>query len=327
MQRVAIIQSLHPQGVRRLVDGLGPDFEVVDRGGRPITEVLNALDTADFAIGQVFTREMGAHASRLRLLHAQGSGTDDIDREALPPGCYLANVYEHEVAIAEHVFMLMISLARDLINLDAGLRRGDMGPAGHYGGPERMELHGTTLGIVGYGRIGREIARRAKVFGMRVVAVKGHPDPELANSDGLDFLGGPDDVGRIARLADFLVVSAPLNAQTDGLVGAEAISAMKPTAFLVNVGRGRVVAEEPLFKALRDRKIAGAAIDVWYTYPPVGQLGQPGHFPFQALSNVIMTPHVAGWTNGTVSRRIALIVDNIKRVSRGEEPVNVVARR
>jgi phosphoglycerate dehydrogenase-like enzyme len=326
MHKVVIAQSLHPQGVQRLVDGLGPDFAVVDRGNASLPELLEALESSEFAIGQKFTEEMGRHAPGLRLLHAQGSGTDDIDRRALPPGCYLANVYEHEVAIAEHVFMLMISLARDLLALDAGLRRGDMGPAGHYGGPERMELHGTTLGIVGYGRIGREIARRAHVFGMRVVAVKGHPDPELAERDGLAFLGSPADVSRIAAESDFLVVCAPLTSETDGLVGAEAIGRMKPTAYLINVGRGRVVAEEPLYRALRDRKIAGAAIDVWYTYPPVGELGQPGHFPFQALSNVIMTPHVAGWTNGTVSRRMAFIVENIKRVTRGEEPLNVVAQ-
>ncbi len=326
MPDVVIIQALHPQGVQRLVEGLGPGYRVVDRGGKPFAEIVSALETAEFAIGQIFTREMGRHSPVLRLLHAQGSGTDDIDRQALPPGCYLANVYEHEVAIAEHTFMLMTALARDLLNLDDGLRRGDMGPAGHYGGPERMELHGTTLGIVGYGRIGREIARRAKVFGMRVMAVKAHPDSELATRDGLEFLGGPGDIVPLARLADFLVVCAPLTTQTDGLVGAEAIAAMKSSAFLVNVGRGRIVAEDALYYALRDRKIAGAAIDVWYTYPPVGHLGQPGHFPFQALSNVIMTPHVAGWTNGTVSRRISLIVENIKRVSRGEEPVNLVAR-
>jgi len=326
MQTVVIAQALHPQGIQRLVDGLGSEFAVLDRGNAPRPELLESLESADFAIGQIFTAEMGRYARRLRLLHAQGSGTDGIDRQALPVGCYLANVYEHEVAIAEHVFMLMIALARDLLGLDAGLRRGDMGPAGHYGGPERMELFGTTMAIIGYGRIGREIARRARVFGMRVAAVKAHPEPGLAERDGLHFLGGPSDITQIVEDADFVVVCAPLVPETDGLIGAEAIARMKASAYLVNVGRGPVVAEEPLFHALRDRKIAGAAIDVWYTYPPVGQLGQPSRFPFQTLSNVIMTPHVAGWTNGTVSRRMAFIVDNIKRVARGEEPLNVVAR-
>jgi phosphoglycerate dehydrogenase-like enzyme len=326
MYDLVIIQALHEQGVKRLVDGLGPGFRVIERGQSPLPELLTSLETADFAVSQLFTPEMGWHAPRLRLLHAQGSGTDDVNRAALPRGCYLSNVYEHDVAIAEYVFGAMIALSRDFLGLDAGLRRGDMGPAGHYGGPERPELHGSTVGIVGYGRIGREVARRCQVFGQRVVAVKGHPDPELATRDGLAFLGGPADVTRIAAESDYLVVCAPLNAETDGLVSADAIAAMKSSAYIINVGRGRVVAEEPLYQALRDRRIAGAAIDVWYTYPPVGQVGQPSRFPFQTLSNVLMTPHIAGWTSGTVGRRMSFIVENIRRVIRGEEPKNVVAR-
>lgn len=326
MYRLVIAQSLHQQGIQRLVDGLGSEYQIIDRGAASHEDLYAALETAEFAIGQIFTAEMGRHAPRLRLLHAQGSGTDGIDRRALPAGCYLANVYEHDVAIAEYIFMAMTALSRGLLTLDAGLRRGDMGPAGHYGGAEQMELFGSTVLIVGYGRIGRETARRAQAFGMRVMAIKGHPDPSLAEQDRLAFLGGPSDIPKVIGEADFVVVSAPLTTETESLIDAEAIARMKPSAFLVNVGRGPVVAEAPLYHALRDRKIAGAALDVWYTYPPVGTLSQPGNYPFQALSNVIMTPHIAGWTSGTVGRRMAVIVDNVKRVTRGEPPINLVAR-
>src|SRR5262249_47810795 len=162
--------------------------------------------------------------------------------------------------------------------------------------------------------------------GRGVRGVKAQRDPTLAQSDGLDFLGGTEDIPRVMAESDFVLVCMPLTAQTDGLIGEREIARMKPTAFLMNVGRGRVVAEAPLFRALRDRAIAGAAIDVCSTRPPVGQLGQPGNCPFQTLSNVIMTPHIAGWTNGTVRRRMGVIARNVLRVARGEEPRNVVAR-
>lgn len=324
MPNVVIGQALHPEAIAELERGLGPGYTVVDRGSAPLSELLRALESADYLITQQFTPRMGEHARNLKLLHAQGSGTDGIARAALPKGCFLANVYEHEVAIAEYIYMAMLALSRDLLNLDAGLRRGDMGPAGHYGGPMRGEIFGTTLAIVGYGRIGREVARRAKVFGQRVLAIKGHPEPGLAERDGLDFLGGPADLHAVLPRADYVAVATPLTPETTDLIGAPEIALMKPTAFLINVGRGPVVAEEPLYRALRDRKIAGAALDVWYTYPPVGQLGQPGRHPFQTLSNVIMTPHIAGWTHGTVERRMAFIAANIKRVESGEEPLSRV---
>ncbi|HEX5415561.1 MAG TPA: 2-hydroxyacid dehydrogenase [Chloroflexota bacterium] len=324
MPNVVIGQALHPEAIAELQRGLGPDYNVIDRGSAPLPELLKALESADYVITQSFTPQMGEHARKLKLLHAQGSGTDGIARAALPQGAYVANVYEHEVAIAEYIYLAMLALSRDLLNLDAGLRRGDMGPAGHYGGPMRGELYGTTVAIIGYGRIGREVAKRAKVFGQRVLAIKGHPEAGLAERDGLAFLGGPSDLATVLPRADYVVVATPLTPETTGLIGAREIALMKPTAFLINVGRGPVVAEEPLYRALRDRKIAGAALDVWYTYPPVGQLGQPSNFPFQSLSNVIMTPHIAGWTHGTVNRRMAFIAENIKRVESGHEPISRV---
>lgn len=326
MKDVVICQALHPQAVARLQDDLGPSYRVVDRGTAPQPDLLAALESAEYAVSQLFTAEMGQHAPGLHLLQAQGSGTDGVDRRALPPGCWLCNVYEHDVAIAEYVFMAMLALSRDLLALDAGLRRGDMGPAGHYGGPMRREISGTTIGIVGYGRIGREVARRGQCFGQRVLAIKNHPDPALAGKDGLDFLGGPSDLPWLLRESDYVVISVPLTPETEGMIGSKEIAAMKPTAYLINVGRGPVVDEKVLYEALRDHRIAGAALDVWYTYPPVGQLGQPSRFPFQTLPNVIMTPHIAGWTYGTVWRRVDFMAENIQRVDRGETPLNVVAR-
>ena len=325
MFRVVISQPLPPVAVDDLRAHLGADFEVVEAGGRPREELLGALGPAGAMIGQTFTPEMGAVGPGLKLIQAQGAGTDGISREALPPGCYIANCYEHEISISEFILTCALALTRDLVLFDRNLRaRGDFTPSGFYGGIPRRDLRGRVMGIVGYGRIGRETARLARAIGMRAMATKRTPDPEMARQDGLEWLGGADDLDYLLERADFVAVCAPLAPETQGLIGAAQFARMRPDAYLINVGRGPIVDEEALYTALRDRRIAGAAIDVWYDYPPDGH-GRPSRFPFEELDNVVMTPHVAGWTEDTVRRRVAVMADNIRRVAAGERPNNVVA--
>ena len=169
-----------------------------------------------------------------------------------------------------------------------------------------------------------ELVKGCKALGMHVIATKGRPDPVLAAEDSLDWLGGADQLGELLARADYVAVCAPLTDATRGLIGAAQFAQMKPDAYLINIARGPVVDEQALYEALRDRRIAGAAIDVWYNYPPNGQ-GRPGNFPFEELDNLVMTPHVAGWTEGMLAARAALIAENIDRAARGERPVNAVA--
>jgi phosphoglycerate dehydrogenase-like enzyme len=125
--------------------------------------------------------------------------------------------------------------------------------------------------------------------------------------------------------ADFFVVSLPLTEGTRGLVGESSFAAMPAHAVLINVGRGPVVDETALFKALRDRRIAFAAIDTWYSYPAAGTLtGAPSRLPFHELPNLLMTPHMSGWTAGTIRRRQAVIADNVNRCRQGLALMNVV---
>jgi phosphoglycerate dehydrogenase-like enzyme len=325
MFRVVISQSLPPMAVGHLRTHLGDGFEVVEVGGRPPEEVWAALEGADAMIGQTYTAEMAAHAPRLKLIQAQGAGTDGISRAALAPGCHVANCYEHDRSIAEFTIACALAISRDIVLFDRNLRaRGDFSPSGFYGGIPRRELHDRVMGIVGYGRIGRETARLARALGMSVVATKRAPDPALAAADGLLWLGGEGDLDRLLGEADFVVIATPLGDATRGLIGAAQFERMRPDAYLINIGRGPIVDETALYEALRDRRIAGAAIDVWYEYPPTGQ-GRPGHLPFEELDNLVMTPHVAGWTEDTVLRRVEVMADNIRRVAAGEAPRNLVA--
>lgn len=140
----------------------------------------------------------------------------------------------------------------------------------------------------------------------------------------LAFLGGPDTLDEILRRADYLVITLSLTAATRGLLGDRELRLMKATAFLINVARAEIVDEEALYRALAQKTIAGAALDVWYRYPTGDGPTLPARRPFQELANVLMTPHVSGWTEGMLEARAQLIAENIHRVARGEPPENLI---
>jgi phosphoglycerate dehydrogenase-like enzyme len=288
------------------------------------TGIVAKLGDLDVLITLGFTREMGAAARRLRLVQVPGAGLDRIDRAAIPAGAWLANAYGHEVGIAEYVMGVMLAWTRDLGRLDEALHRGEWLSQWAVGAPAPPvwpELAGKTLGILGYGRIGRELARRARAFDMSVLAIRRN----VAERDGIVELFGPDALPAVLAAADYLVVTLPLDARTRGLLGARELALMKRTALLVNVARAEVVDENALYAALAARTIAGAALDVWYRYPTAPGPTFPGRRAFHELPNVLMTPHVSGWTEGMLQARAALIAANVARVARGEPPVNLVA--
>jgi phosphoglycerate dehydrogenase-like enzyme len=188
--------------------------------------------------------------------------------------------------------------------------------------PPHGELAGKTLGIVGFGHIGKAIARRARSFEMRVLATG---RTARAPEEGAEWIGGTEDLDRLLRDSDFVVLACPLNAETRGLIGAPQLAQMKPSAVLINVARGDVVVQDALFAALKDRRIGGAVLDVWYRYPtspdaPV----PPADYPFETLPNVHATAHVSGWTDGLFERRWSFIAANIGRFARGEPLQNLI---
>jgi phosphoglycerate dehydrogenase-like enzyme len=286
-------------------------------------DVVAKLADVDVLVSMAFTREMGAAAGRLKLVQVPGAGLDRVDRTALPAGAWLANAYGHETGIAEYVLGAMLALTRDFVRLDASLRRGvweSQWAVGVAPPPTWPELAGRSVGIVGYGRIGQALARRARAFDMRVLAIR--RDVRQSSADDLELLGGPEMLDEVLQRADYIVLTLPLSGATRGLIGPARLGLMKPTAMLINVSRAEIVDEAALYWALAERRIAAAALDVWYRYPTEAAPIIPAHHPFHELPNVLMTPHVSGWTAGMLENRAKLIADNISRTTRGEPPLN-----
>jgi phosphoglycerate dehydrogenase-like enzyme len=276
--------------------------------------------SADVIVGIKLDASM-PNPHQLRLYQAPAAGTDAIDLTLLPAQSALCNCHGHEDAIAEYVFAALLARHVPLVQADADLRRGQW--TYWAGRPQalRTELGSQTLGLLGFGHIAKAIAGRAKAFGMRVHAANRsaveskHVDRAYALMDLHAFLAG----------VDVVVVTLPLTAQTQGLVDSAALQAMKPSAWLVNVGRGPVVAEQALYDALRSRQLGGALIDTWYQYPtPTQPECAPSKLDFAALDNVVMTPHMSGWTSGTVRRRQQTMADNISRLATGRPLLNVL---
>jgi phosphoglycerate dehydrogenase-like enzyme len=283
------------------------------------------LPDVDVLVTMGFTGAMGASAPRLKLVQVPGASLDRIDRSALPAGAWLANAYGHEVGIAEYAIGAMLALNRGFCRVDARLRRGDWESQWAVSVPPPPvwpELAGKTLGILGYGRIGQCVARRARAFDMAICAIR--RDVGRSVGDELTRLGGPEILDEVLRRSDYLVAALPLTPETRALVGVKQLRAMKPTAILVNVSRAEIVDEEALYRALAERTIAAAALDVWYRYPMQAEPTFPARQPFHELPNVLMTPHVAGWTDGMLRARAKLIAENIHRTARGEPPLNLI---
>lgn len=262
-------------------------------------------------------------APRLRLLQVPLAGTNSIEIAALPKGVTVCNAYGHEPALGEFAIMAMLAWRHRFPEIATSFRAGSWLWSPLAGGPLRGEIAGQTVGIVGLGHIGREVAWRAAALGCRVLAANRTPREPPS---GIERVYALSDLDRMLGECDVVVLSCALTPQTRGLIDADRLAAMKPGAFLINLARGPVADEDALFDALRDHAIGGAALDTWWRYPTAGDPEpRPSRRPFHKLPNVVMTPHCSPWTEGTVERRSRDVARNIDRFARGEPLENVVA--
>lgn len=291
--------------------------------GDPPEALAAGLAEADAAVAMIWPASTPP-APKLKFLQLPGTGADLVALEVLPKGCAVSNLYDHEVPIAEYVMLGMLEFCIRLTRLDARFRvdGGRWEDSLHFLPTPRRELHGSTVGILGYGHIGREVARRAKAFGQRVIAATRTP-----RADGLaDEVNAMGALDRVIAESDYLVMALPADDSTRGLLDARRLGLMKPGAVLINIGRAVTIDEQALYETLRDKRIAGAVLDVWYQYPKQGAapVAAPSRFPFLQLDNVLASPHCSCWSEEHLVRRWRFIARQLDRVARGEPVENVI---
>ncbi len=283
--------------------------------------LIPALAEAEIVVGHIWRSDF-PEAPRLRLLQAATAGIDMIDLASLPRGITLCNVFGHEPAIAEYVLMTMLALTHRLFDTVTAFRGGSWAAHQPAGGSPHGEILGKTIGIVGYGRIGREVAKRAVGFGCKVIAANRSP---IADEGDASEIYPLSELDRMLPQCDAVLIAAALGPQTKGLLDARRLSLLKPTALLINIGRAAIVDEEALYQALSGNRLGGAALDVWWQHwSPEHPERRPSRFPFHELPNVLMTPHCSGFTEGTADRRWGELAGNLDRFVRGEKLINVV---
>lgn len=259
----------------------------------------------------------------LRLVQQSGIGIDGIDiNYCSKKGIYVANVpMANAISVAEHTFLLILYLAKNIkINSFNSTSKSNTFDRRL---PEKMgsELQGKTLLIIGLGVTGIEVAKRAKAFGMKVVAVTKHP---LTKSEGgdkkyfVDTLLGTEKLHEVIPMADIVSIHTPLNRETERMIGIKELDLMKKSAYLINVARAQIVDKDALLSALKQRIITGAAFDVFWKEPA------DVNDEILYLDNFLLTPHIAGWTYEAIDSITDIISINIERILHGQIPLTLV---
>lgn len=286
----------------------GMKFELA----RNFAELEAKIPNADvLSVSMMWKNELAGKAKKLKLIQSISAGTDQYDRAVLKAhGIRLASGQGVNAnAVAEHAIALMLSLSRQLHVLRDFQAKPHWRPMQGDRRIREDEVEGKTVLIVGMGGIGQRLAKLCKAFGMTVLGTRRDP---VKGGGAADEIRADKDLMTLIPRADFVVLTTALTPETTGLIGAAQLAAMKPTAFLVNVARGKVCDEAALTSVLAARKIAGAALDVTVEEPLAAAS------PLWSMPHVIVTPHSAGETVRYEDRVIDLLIENVGRLQRGE---------
>lgn len=280
---------------------------------RSVDELAARVGEADVLVVSGFWRnDFAAKAAKLRFIQSISAGTDQFGRDALRAhNIRLASAQgANERAVAEHAMALILALARRIPEArDNQAKRHWRGMMSDFARREE-EIGGKTLLIVGLGRIGQRLARLAKAFDLRVVGTKRDPS---TGAGAADEVHANDRLHALLAAADIVALTCPLTPETENLVDARALAAMKPGAHLVNVARGKCVDETALLAALKEGKLAAAALDCVREEP------LPASSPLWGIANVLITPHTAGETRRYEDNIVDLLMENLERLWRGEK--------
>lgn len=305
---VLVFAHLDDEHVAR-IKAVDPRLEVVAVTDR--ARGIELAGEAEIMVGWNVPREAVQRAPRLRWIHSTAAGVDQLLHPEVRERDILVTTSSgiHH-ALVEHVFALLLALVRRLhvAIRNQQHRRWDRAPA--LGG----EIRGLTMGVLGLGAIGAEVAAKAAAFGMRVIGTKRSPEPVPY----VERVYPPGDLREVLAAADVVVIALPLTDETRGLLGEEEFRAMKRGALVINVGRGPIIREAALIRALQERRIGGAGLDVFEREP------LPADSPLWGMEGVIITPHVSGGWPGYLDAALPLLCENLTRYLRGAPLLNLV---
>jgi D-3-phosphoglycerate dehydrogenase / 2-oxoglutarate reductase len=305
--RVLVREPIAEAGVALLRERFDVDVD----GDSDLSETIGVYDGIVIRSATKLTAELIERAERLKVIGRAGVGVDNVDVEAATRrGIVVANAPESTViSAAEHTIGLLLALSRNIPQAHAALKQGRWERA-RYGG---SEIAGKTVGVLGFGRIGQQVARRALGLGMRVVAHDPFVSKERFRELGVERADQPGD---LLGAADFITLHLPLTEETTGSIGAEAFAAMRDGVKIVNAARGELVDEDALLEALHSGKVAGAALDVFAKEPYDG--------PLLELDNVVVTPHLAASTEEAQDRAGVIVAEQVAAALEGQVVTNAV---
>ncbi len=285
--------------------------EVVSMQATSAEDLLGAAADADALLVcyAPVTRRVIERLGRCRIIARYGIGVDNVDvNAATARGIVVTNVPDYCIdEVSDHALTLLLACVRKVPFLDRRVR------AGAWDARDAVPMHrlrGRVLGLVGFGQIPRRLAEKARALGLELLGF----DPYVGAEEMTRYHTAKAPLEELLARADFVSVHAPLMTETRGMIGEAELRAMKPTAYLINTARGPIVAEEALIRALRERWIAGAALDVLETEPP------PRESALRALETIILTPHVAFYSEESVQELQRKAAENVVRVLSGDAP-------
>jgi D-3-phosphoglycerate dehydrogenase len=302
--------------VANVIDDLHAIAEVVKCENNREETLISAVKNVDLIIVSCFTRitaRVFGNAKKLKAVLKYGVGVDNIDLEAATrKGALVVNCPQYgSDTIAEHAFALILCLAKKLIQIDKVMRKKAwIWPSQKFLG---IDLLGKTIGLIGFGRIGRAMARKAGGFGMKIIIYDPYIDPDLVK----DFAARLVSLDTLLQTADVVSIHCILTPETENLIDAQKLQHMKQTSLLIDVSRGAIIDEKALAAALKQNRIAGAGLDVFAQEP------LNSNHPFLDLENVILTPHLAWYTKEAYERLEKETLQRASEVLEGKIPRNI----
>jgi phosphoglycerate dehydrogenase-like enzyme len=327
MMKVLVVRSYLSKWIANQKELLPDNVELITPKKGTEEELVQLARDVDIIVCTRLSAAVVKEAKNLKLIQKTGAGVDALPFEAIRDDIFVANTSgSNPVPLAEGAISLLLALARRVV------QRNKLFP--NIDRQRGTELRGKKVGIIGLGHIGIEIAKRLQAFEMKILALKRRKSVFHQNGINLEFLGGPEDLDYIMAESDFIVVIVPLTPATREMIGEREIALMKQTAYLINIARAAIIEEKALYFALKENRIAGAALDVWWiphwwdpSWKP--ELDKPSRYPFWELPNVIATPHNIGFADYTEfsENPLRIIAKNIRNIAEGKPPINQVDKK